>query len=767
MPNNRAFDTEQPGSIAWPYDRVVRPLDTKTDRFIRGENFYVTWGGTAAKRPGVERLSGGDFEADYRIDRSWEYQTLDTPPKLFFVVSAYSFVNQVWELWYQRRTDTPGVWTQFPNLRACNESQRPHEACPSRGLLYIKGFPAHNEDPENLGSIIFDGSNEEFNLWGLLGPQEPIHINGAIATTTTTTSISATTINVGSTASFPAAPFSAQIEFELVNVTAKTATTFTVTRAAGGTEAVERPAGASIVYRNFSASDHAVTVNLFWGYTYSYKTNTGQVSNRSPIETNPDKMPSYTGPFSNLVPSMTYVGHADTTRVPTIVIQRTTDGGGTWFTLEEIANPGAGTHTYLDDSLESGVAGGTFDDPVPDALLNTFNPAPSLTSNSPPPTCLAPAVTGVDAIQASTPLVSYAGRIWYAIGNVLFYSGQEEVVEGIPEECFPSGVQGNFFRAQYPITNVQPTRDALYVPTLNDMQAVTGTNRETFSLRPIIENIGHPYGSPRAITRHENKVILLTQDFRVVLIQNQDVITLSDPLFTDIVDAANQGAEFDIKYWADLNNEWIIVGAYNTTIAERTKFWVLDMKRTTRTGEPFWFLPWTLPASSMISGRISEDTGQRRLVFCTYDSDENFNVLSKLDPTGRAATDDTAYGDGQPISWYFDTRQFQNPTGNHVNTYRMPSLNSTVHSVQFDRTMFPRATDPNVYCYFDDFWTNPIEQGIINPPPIREQSLGYQTSYVPVGQCCQHFAFRMSQYRSFGNFELQNFFVCWDPEAGA
>lgn len=548
----------------------------------------------------------------------------------------------------------------------------------------------------------------------------------------------------------------------------------TVTRGVNGTSAAPHPTGTPVVYRAFAASDHPVTVNIFWGYSYAYKSITGHVSDRAPTETNPDKLPSYTGPFKNLVPKIEVQGNADVVNVPTIQIFRTTDGGGSWFLLEEIANPGALAVQYLDDSLESGTSGGVFDDPVPDAVLDTFNPAPGIDTNSPPPTVLAPLVTGVDTPDATTPLAYYAGRIWFGIGNILFYSAQEELTEGIPEETFPAGIDGNFFRIQYPITNVIPTSDALYVLTLQGTYQITGTNRETFTARPVLENIGHPFGHPRAITRFADKIAMLSHDYRVVLIEDQEVTTLSDPLFTDIVDAISAGAEMDIKYWADLNNEWLVVTALRQGATTQTRQWVLDIKRTMQNKSPFWFVPWSVPCTAVASGRISELTGQRRLVFFNWDPITTEGYFVRLDPTGRKATEYTAAGE-QGITWYFDTYLMQNPPGNHVNNLRKPYLTSVVQYLYLEYTNFLNDAPPTVHYYLDDFWSSPIEASSVVDPPRRVQSVGYSTAQVNIsaknfpgsnGAACQRFAFRLSGLNSTTNFELQDFFVVWAPEGG-
>ena len=341
-------------------------------------------------------------------------------------------------------------------------------------------------------------------------------------------------------------------------------------------------------------------------------------------------------------------GLADTVNFPYIRIFRTTDGGGTFFQLEKIANPGAGTFTYYDKSLVS--SSGT-NDPVPDAQLDASIVAPTLTSNSPPPSVLSPGVTGVDTIQPSTPIMYFQGRFWYAIGNVLFYSGEEEITLGVPEECWPSGTVGNFFRYQHPIINLQATTNALYVITVEDTHAITGNNRLTFNSNPIFQTIGAPYGHPRAVTRYGESIAWLANDFRVVYATGGTLFSISDELGTDLSDAIAAGGEVDIKYWANLDKEYIVVLVANLAAPSLSRTWVFDIKKSSSSGsgrQNFWYSPWTTPATALASGRINDTASQRSLIFANVSGTSTF--LATFDSTGATAVD--TYPDGTTFQKY-------------------------------------------------------------------------------------------------------------------
>lgn len=774
MSLNLNWDSNLFEKAEFPYDRIEAELSDKP-RLFRGTNSYVTYGGKLGKRPGTTQIDNSTIAK--RCDRLWVYETIESPPKVYIIGSFYNSVTGRWNLYYNRLSGGSPGWTSITSYRDSDLSTRPHELVVSRGLAYIKCFPSSGSS-EKLGTIIFDGSGNgspQTRPWGLLGPTEPAAIVGAVTRLNGAINSSTTSITVVSDTGFPSTPFTIQVDFEEMIVTSGLpGTSWTVTRAANGTTAAEHDDNSVVIYRDWDDSAHKVDVNWYWRYSYEIETVTGQISNRAPVQTNIDKLPSSTGPFFDLIPKIEVEGPNDTTNFPYLIISRTTDGGGTYYRLDRVANTG-GTITYEDNQLETGTSGGVFEDPIPDDVIDAATPSPSLTSNSPPPTVLEPLVIGVDTPQASTPIVSYATRNWYGIGNVVFFSGQEEITDGIPEECWPSGFRGNYFRFQFPVTNLQATSDALYVFTIQATYQITGTNRETFNVRPIFENIGHPYGHPRAVTRWGDVLAFLTHDFRIALINDSNIKIVSDPLFTDLVDqSATYTTEFDIKYWGDIDKEYLIISGHVISNTLRSKQWVLDLKKTGRKTnfeeyESFWFTPWTIRATASLSGRISETTGQRRMVFFIWNNTDATGSLVMLDPTGRTGTDfypDSDGGSNIGFDFNVETSLFNVPTGNHVNQLRLGGIVPVVYGFVYDRTLYPADTDPAHYCYLDDFWTDPIPVNVENWPR-RRPSKGYKTIFCPVQQVAQHCAFKIQKINSTELFEMQNLTIIWNPDAGA
>lgn len=110
-------------------------------------------------------------------------------------------------------------------------------------------------------------------------------------------------------------------------------------------------------------------------------------------------------------------------QVNQIHLFRTTDGGaGTYFELP--TSPYANTTANVVDAAA-------------DTSLNVASIAPTATFNDPPTPFRSP--------------VYFSGRIWGFKQNKVYFSGLEEIVQGVPEESFPSGIAGNYWAYDEPV----------------------------------------------------------------------------------------------------------------------------------------------------------------------------------------------------------------------------------------------------------------------------------------------------------------------------
>lgn len=508
------------------------------------------------------------------------------------------------------------------------------------------------------------------------------------------------------------------------------------------------------------ASSHSVTVNYNWGYVYAYQSITGHVSNRSPIQSDPTLNPSYSGAFTNKIPQVTVQGTSDTTNIPYINIYRTTDGGGTFFFLQQIANTGAGSILYQDNSL---VAGGTRNDPIPDNVLDITKQAPTLTSNSPPPAVLPPYITGLDSPIRSTKIVSYAGRLWYAIGNYLWYSALEEVNTGVPEECFPSGQFGNFFRLPYAVNQLEPTPNALTVLTTQATYYVAGQSKDSFIPITLFPDVGALTNHPRASSTFNNSIAWLTQDYRIAVLTNGQLSVISDPLLDDLETLVNAGGEIGINHWAELDKDYLIVNSFNRADTTQSRQYIYDIKKSQIMNDDFWFTPWTVRATACASGRI-QATSTRRLVWLVWDGTNS--QLVYFDPLEKTGTDSLFSGTTN-YGFTCDLHLMTIPPGNHLNILSAPPRAPIFEFIILYRTRFAGDNDPDIACFVDDTWTTPIAlQALPDTYARLGETKGYKTSLYNIHRSGQRLGLRIAKTASNELFQLQQLVAAFDPVSG-
>lgn len=766
MAVNTQQDSILRDKLYFPYNRILSPHDD-TPRIIDGLNTYVTTGGKLSRRPATVAVP---FASELgRVDRIYLYETLNG--KIYLLASLYDVSGNKWTMFYNRLSAGTG-WTQIGTLRSCDDSAAPQEVSIARGLAYIRNVP-NNPGTDPYGTAVFDGTiTPTLRPWGVPPPSTPAAIIGAVAKLSSNITAEQTTFSLDSNFSpAPTPNFVIIIDYEEMLVTANSSGNLTVTRGYNGTTATSHRDNSIVTYRNFGASSHRVDVSRGWEYAYAYVSTTGQISNISPPQTNPDLLPSNTGPFIDLVPAITITGLADTTNFPSINIYRTTDGFGQYYFLEQIPNPGNTTVVYYDNSLASDPTSTTFNDPVPDSELTTRSLGPTLNSNSPPPTVLSPGIVGISAPVRGTPIAYYAGRHWYAIDNYVFFSGNEEVTEGVPEECFPTGLLKNEYKFQHAVVNLRASSSALYISTIHDTYVVTGTTRDQFAVRPLYPNVGSPADQPLSMITFKDKVAVLTSEYRIAILENnREPRIISDPLYTDIKDAIIAGGECELSYFADLDKDWLVISIHNPGNTALSKQFVYDFKLSQKTEQDFWFTPWSIPSVSVFSGRIYEEYSTRYLCFFVYEPLDNWGVLVNIDPTATTNTDiisSNFTATPQGIDFYADFHQHTLPPGNHANLLRIPNLTPVVNQLTLERILYPGDSDPNVYYYCDDIWTDPIPVDLLQDPQRRNLSLGYKTHIATLNEACFRFSFRIQLNKSVRPFDLLGYAITWNPDAGA
>lgn len=664
-------------------------------------NVFITPGGKFSRRPPTYNIFGtgaGTMIPNCRIDRMWFHSTLPNASGVidqYYLASVFSHTTSLWEMWYLKN---PGSWTQFTNTRNCNDSTQPHWAISFNGLAYIKGFPDASGD--KLGTIIFDASSgtPAYKWWGALGPDTPVRLTGWIGKLTADISESATSITISSvTAPSTTAGVTLQIGLEFITGTFSGAGPYTFTvsaRGVNGTRAVKHTKNDLAFLRvgtgvtsgsaaDWDASDHNVDVYVGWRYGIAYETNTRHVTNVSPFETNPDLLPSSTGPFADLIPRMIAPTVSDTTNVPYLWMFRSQDGSKILNKLERIANPGGTSFEYEDDSLLSGASSTTQGDPLPDAQVDT-KAIGEREVNSPPPTVNDPLVLGTDTPSPNvSKIVVFARRAWYFIDNMLWYSGEEEIRYGNTLESWPSGViRAN--KIPFPSTGIglEATRSALYAMTLDGgVYIITGTDRDSFQPRQISDKYPMLAGNYAASVSFLDRVAFVTSGYQVVVITGEDIDPISEPIIG--LTSAETATMVQMFFFMDRERQWLMAHFPNSASGGgHSATWIYDWRRSQLERRDFWFPVWYSRISTFLT-----DVSNQLLVASMYDN-ASATKTSGTAIVGFNNAGGSGQGDAVVVNSAWTTEDFdwravlgpiKNPAGNHVNVAALPGL-STIPS---------------------------------------------------------------------------------------
>lgn len=201
-----------------------------------------------------------------------------------------------------------------------------------------------------------------------------------------------------------------------------------------------------------------VSAYVGWYYRATYCNSvTGHESSASDLS-------PCTGITSNKTNTIALVASSDT-QVDQIRLYRTTDGGSTDPTLmQEVAGSPFANSTA------------TVNEATADAALS-LRTAPGTTTNDPP--------------TPSSKLIAYGGRIFSAVNATSYFSGDEELpANGVPEECWPSGLDGNNKSWPGEVTSQRPMANGVAVFTRQKIWQISGTQRDNFIFGGLLDRRG-------------------------------------------------------------------------------------------------------------------------------------------------------------------------------------------------------------------------------------------------------------------------------------
>ncbi len=180
-------------------------------------------------------------------------------------------------------------------------------------------------------------------------------------------------------------------------------------------------------------------------------------------ESSPSAISACSGVFANKTVNLLLTASIDS-QVTGIRVYRTPDGGAQDPTeMQEIANSPFPNVT------------GTVSDSTPDTSLS-IRVAPAFLRNDPPTPCKG--------------FVTYGARIWGFLNNTTFYSGNEEIANGVPEECWPSGLDGNNYPWADEVFAHAPLIDGIAVLGAERISKIEGDSLDTFRRYTLLERRG-------------------------------------------------------------------------------------------------------------------------------------------------------------------------------------------------------------------------------------------------------------------------------------
>lgn len=144
-------------------------------------------------------------------------------------------------------------------------------------------------------------------------------------------------------------------------------------------------------------------------------------------------------------------------------IYRTTDGGSDDpLEMALVATVDKATATYTDSTADGNLSATTF--------------APAFFRNDPPP--------------ASTPGCSFGGRIYLFNGSKMYFTGREEIANGVAQDCVPGGLDGNNETWDGNITNIVPMANGVSVFTRRRIWGWFGSALDTMYPQMLLDRRG-------------------------------------------------------------------------------------------------------------------------------------------------------------------------------------------------------------------------------------------------------------------------------------
>lgn len=251
-------------------------------------------------------------------------------------------------------------------------------------------------------------------------------------------------------------------------------------------------------------------------------------------------------------------------QVNQIRLFRTTDGGG-------------GTYFELPNSPFPNSSGAVLDN-APDSALQVGSIAPTPTFNDPPTPSFAPNY--------------FSGRIWMFNNNKVYFSGLEEINQGVPEESFPSGQGGNFWSFDEPVQGLGlaggVNNQVIGEFCGGRVYAISGNTLDTF--RRILVSQRRGARNRMCVSNMGGMCAWLDSANQVWATDGNTLQELSIPIRPDLV-GINQ-ANCSMTFHTSGRFHWLV-------LSTGTKLFVYDIDQEQ------WMPPWNFSCNYIFSGETS------------------------------------------------------------------------------------------------------------------------------------------------------------------
>lgn len=454
--------------------------------------------------------------------------------------------------------------------------------------------------------------------------------------------------------------------------------------------------GSADTHAGTATDTNAQNVYTSWCYCYTYFNAVTQ------HESSPSPISACSGIFQNKKPQLGLTASTDP-QVTNIRVYRTPDGGS------------------QDPALMQEISGSPFANATASVIDTTLDvnlsirTAPEFFRNNPPTPCKG--------------FVTYGGRIWGFANNTSYYSGFEEIANGVPEEAWPGGLTGNYYPWANEVYGHAPLIDGIAVFTATQVLKVEGDSLDTFRRYTLLEKRG---------TRSRTTIAALGGS--VVWLDTSNTIWLSDVGEIGIPIRPDTAGINPATCWITLHISglfhWVVVLDGGNGV-----LYVYDLDRSE------WMPPWTIgtTASALFSGETS------------------IGIVNLLLARGNTKVQQLSTGyadDGNIYTPVIKTNLFAlTPDGN-------PSFQGTHDWTEIKTDTVPPSSvlqlvddDPTVTLY-DDITANG------EPSPLITQGKYLQSWRYPAAPESGDFISMQLRWAGGVNFHLYNFDLAFHPAGG-